>query len=100
MAQRDALPPPRPEVANRSGDKSSRKVQYLDLLFLSVSRYQHLFGQLFLNSQRPCPFPHSEANSKFFQHKAVKDHDTGNIAIAGSDILSLHRNLLFIRNEY
>ena len=23
MAQRDALPPPRPEVANRSGDKSS-----------------------------------------------------------------------------
>ena len=63
------------------------------------TRPEH-FGQLFLNSQRPCPFPDPEANSKFFQHKAINDHDVGNIAIPGSDILSPNRNILFNRSEY
>lgn len=43
MAQRDALPPPRPEAAHRSGDKSSTE-GIMPGSPVPVSRYQHLFG--------------------------------------------------------
>lgn len=43
MAQRDELPPPRPEAAHRSGDKSSTE-GIMPGSPVPVSRYQHLFG--------------------------------------------------------